>query len=115
MHKAFRYFLSVFTLLNIHAIVGQGTGNNPYSRYGVGEVTNNLGSVRNIGMGSSGVGSRHHFYINHLNPAFLGNYRKMRLDSTTKFEMGFTSQFRKLSSATSSQRSNGTNVDYITA
>lgn len=114
MYKAFS-LASVLLILNFFSIFGQGTGNNPYSRYGLGEVSGNYGSVRNIGMGSSGVASRNHYYINHLNPAFLGNYRGIKIDSTTKLEMAFHSQYRQLSSSTSSQTAFGTNLAYLSA
>jgi hypothetical protein len=105
-------------LLFTHLLHGQGTGNNPYSRYGLGELYTQNGSVRNIGMGYSGVAGRPYyntqFNLHAMNPAHLGFFRKVaRTESTTKFEMGFNTHYRNLSTSESKQSSFGTNLAYL--
>src|SRR6187402_3274279 len=110
---------------------GQGTGNSPFSQFGVGDLTNNNGNIRNIGMGYTGVSNRHHHYINLANPALLPNlrsrkqprpnhtykfwdyYRNLAIDSTVKIDFALTYQNRSLQSATGHENASGINVGYL--
>ena len=47
---------------------GQINTYSPYSRFGLGEL-HNPGSIRNIGMGSTGIALRSNKHVNYINPA----------------------------------------------
>jgi hypothetical protein len=85
---------------------GQGTGNSPFSQFGIGDITNNYGSVRNIGMGSSGVSARNYQYINFLNPALLTNLSFVKID----FALNYQS---KSIQANGYENASGMNVAYL--
>ncbi len=111
---------------------GQGTGNSPFSQFGVGDLTNNNGNVRNMGMGYAGVSARHHQFINVLNPALLPNmknrkkprpdhkykyweyYRNLAIDSTVKIDFALNYQSRSIQSPTSYENASGINIAYLT-
>lgn len=110
---------------------GQGTGNSPYSQFGIGDLSSSYGSIRNMGMGNAGVSNRHHHYINLLNPALLGNLRNpkklrpnhkylsydhflnQRIDSTVKIDFALTYQMRSLQAATGYENASGINIAYL--
>ena len=71
----------VITTIGIHLnSFAQGTGNNPYSRIGLGDFQYLNGNVRNLGMGNTGVGYKGHYFINTLNPALLPNLKNKYID-----------------------------------
>ncbi|RFP63846.1 hypothetical protein D0N36_17090 [Hymenobacter lapidiphilus] len=86
---------------------GQGLGNSPYSRLGLGDASQNLGGVRQMGMGGTGVAAPNGTNVNELNPALL--YYTNR----TTFEAGYTGQFKTLRNNVSSQRTGTGTLGYI--
>lgn len=113
MYRNFSLLFFAGLLSITFGVFGQGTGNNPYSAIGIGDLENNYGSVRNIGMGSTGISARNHQFINFLNPALLGNNKGIRLDSTVKMEYAGTAQFRGLNAPSGSETSQGVNIQYF--
>ncbi|MDU0372195.1 hypothetical protein ACFPAF_17465 [Hymenobacter endophyticus] len=89
------------------AVLGQGLGNSPYSRLGLGDASLNAGGVRQMGMGGIGVAAPNSVNVNELNPALL--YYTNR----TTFEAGFTGQFKTLRNSVSSQRTGSGNLGYL--
>ncbi len=110
---------------------GQGTGNSPFSLFGIGDLLNNNGNVRNIGMGYAGVSARDHQFVNYLNPALLNNlrslkkarpnhtyarweyYSNLKIDSTIKIDFALNSQMKTIQSAGGKEGAFGTNIAYI--
>jgi hypothetical protein len=131
MYHNFRVIIFCLFISLPLSMSGQGTGNSPFSQFGVGDLTNNTGSVRNIGMGYAGVSARHHHYINLLNPALLPNlkstkkvrpnhtyrlwdyYRNLAIDSTVKIDFALNYQNRSIQSATGYENASGINVAYL--
>jgi hypothetical protein len=91
----------------------QGLGNSPYSRIGIGDIMNNRGTMRNMGMGSAGSTLMSKEYINLLNPAGIANFKYKYKDSLVKFDVGFTVQFNTLKNDVAKSSSNGANINHI--
>ncbi|HWZ23582.1 MAG TPA: hypothetical protein VNW06_13055 [Cytophagaceae bacterium] len=114
------------------ALRGQGTGDSPFSQFGVGDI-NNSGNMRNMGMGNAGVSSRSHHFVNFLNPALLPNlrspkksrpnhtykmweyYRNLKLDSTVKIDFAVNFQDKSIQAPRgANENTSGMNVAYLT-
>ncbi|GAB3826809.1 porin family protein [Hymenobacter jeollabukensis] len=89
------------------AAYGQGLGNSPYSRLGLGEYNPNTGGIRQQGMGGVGLAAPNAVQVNDLNPALV--YYSNR----TTYEVAFTGQMKHLRSATASQRTGSGNLGYL--
>ena len=63
--------LTAAPLLLAGSALGQGLGNSPYSRIGLGDNVGNLGGVRQLGMGGVGQAAPNTGNVNELNPALL--------------------------------------------
>ena len=59
--------LTVAAALLAGPALGQGLGNSPYSRLGLGDYTSNTGGVRQLGMGGTGLAAPNSGNINELN------------------------------------------------
>ena len=86
---------------------GQGLGNSPYSRVGLGEYTGNTGGVRQMGMGGTGLAAPNAVNVNELNPALL------YYTSRTTFEAGFNGQYSTVQNARSANRSGSGTLGYL--
>ena len=86
---------------------GQGLGNSPYSRIGLGDFTGNLGGVRQLGMGGVGQAAPNTGNINELNPALLVYTPR------TMFEAGFNGQYKTVRNATDSYRVGSGTLGYL--
>jgi hypothetical protein len=87
--------------------MAQGLGNSPYSRLGLGDYTGNLGGVRQLGMGGTGVAAPNTGNVNELNPALL--YYTPR----TTWEVGFNAQVKTVRNATTSSRAGTGTLGYL--
>jgi len=67
MLKIIRYFLSVTLFFSI-PVAAQVNTSSPYSRFGLGELTQ-PGLAQNLAIGGTGIGVRSAYQINYLNPA----------------------------------------------
>ncbi|KUG05988.1 outer membrane protein transport protein [Solirubrum puertoriconensis] len=100
--------LALLSLLGAaSAASGQGLGNSPYSRLGLGDFNPNVGGVRQQGMGGVGLAAPNAIQVNELNPALL------YYTSRTTYEAAFTGQLKQLRSSTASQRTGSANLSYI--
>ncbi|SNR49513.1 MULTISPECIES: hypothetical protein [Hymenobacter] len=99
--------LSLLGLLVAPLAYGQGLGNSPYSRLGLGDANSNMGGVRQMGMGGIGVAAPNSTNVNELNPAML------YYTSRTTFEAGYSAQFKTLRNNVSSQRTGSANLSYL--
>ncbi|QJX46824.1 hypothetical protein HMJ29_07665 [Hymenobacter taeanensis] len=99
--------LSLLGLLAASSVHGQGLGNSPYSRLGLGDANSNLGGVRQLSMGGVGIAAPNNVNVNELNPALLF------YTSRTTFEAGYSAQVKTLRNAVSSQRTGSANLGYL--
>jgi hypothetical protein len=83
--------------------------NSPYSRIGIGDLAP-IGTIRNIGMGGTGVSFGHPEFINSINPALLLNNRTRRYDSLfTILEASAMGQIRRVSNNATGENSGNVN------
>lgn len=99
--------LTAAPLLLAGSALGQGLGNSPYSRIGVGDNVGNLGGVRQLAMGGTGQAAPNTGNVNELNPALL--YYTPR----TTFEAGFTGQYKSVRNAVNSYRTGSATLGYL--
>jgi len=86
---------------------GQGLGNSPYSRIGLGDAYGNYGGVRQLGMGGAGLAAPNTGNVNDLNPALLVYTPR------TTWEAAFTAQTKSIRTATTSARSGTGTLGYL--
>jgi len=99
--------LTLLGLLAAPRTQGQGLGNSPYSRVGLGDFTGNLGGVRQLGMGGVGLAAPNSVNVNELNPAMLAYV------SRTTYEAGFNALFRRLHTVSQSNRTGSGSLAYL--
>ncbi|TGE26612.1 hypothetical protein [Hymenobacter metallicola] len=99
--------LVVLGLMAAPNVYGQGLGNSPYSRLGLGDYVPNLGGVRQQAMGGVGLASPNSINVNDINPALL--YYTGR----TTYEAGFNGQYKTLRNATSTNKTGSGNLGYL--
>jgi hypothetical protein len=87
--------------------LGQGLGNSPYSRYGLGDANGNYGGVRQLGMGGTGLAAPNTGNVNELNPALLVYTPR------TTWEAAFTAQAKTIRNTTASNRSGTGTLGYL--
>ena len=132
MYHSFRVLIFCLCISFPILVSGQGTGDSPFSQFGVGDLVGNNGNVRNIGMGYAGVSARQHQFVNYLNPALLPNlkspkkprpnhiykawdfYRNLRIDSTVKIDFAVNYQNRSIQVPGAHENASGMNVAYLT-
>lgn len=98
------------TLLSVGSATrghGQGLGNSPYSRLGLGDTYFNAGGVRQMGMGGVGVAAPNGVQVNELNPALL--YYMNR----TTWEFAAVGQYKTIRNNLSSQKTGTGKLNYI--
>jgi len=87
--------------------LGQGLGNSPYSRYGLGDANGNYGGVRQLGMGGTGLAAPNTGNVNELNPALLVYAPR------TTWEAAFTAQAKTIRNSAASNRSGTGTLGYL--
>jgi hypothetical protein len=87
--------------------LGQGLGNSPYSRIGLGDANGNYGGVRQLGMGGTGLAAPNTGNVNELNPALLVYAPR------TTWEAAFTAQVKTVRNAAASNRSGTGTLGYL--
>ena len=108
MYKTLRILICVAVLCLAQAVQAQKIGNSPYSRYGLGVLNTNLGSIRTAGMGGVGVSAGSSFHPNTANPALL------YYNSVTIFDMGVAGQYKNIRNSAESQRDGTANLANLT-
>ncbi|GAB3825430.1 membrane protein [Pontibacter rugosus] len=104
MYKTFRILLGFAALCITHATQAQLISNTPYSRYGIGEMNDYLGSIRSAGMAGTGISAGNSYQANITNPALL------YYNSITNFDISGAGQLKTLKSSTASQRDGNGNL-----
>ncbi len=114
MFNEFKGFaLLVLLFFTTLVSMAQGLGNSPYSRVGIGDLMQYRGNIRNMGMGYTGSSLSSKEYMNVLNPAGLGNFRREYTDSLVKFDVGFTIQYKTFKTGNSQSTSTGANINNL--
>ncbi|OKL40779.1 PorV/PorQ family protein [Pontibacter flavimaris] len=104
MYKTLRVLIGLAALCLAHATQAQLIGNTPYSRYGVGEINENYGSIRGAGMAGAGISAGNSFQPNIANPALL------YYNSITNFDFSGAGQFKNVKSEQASQLDGNANL-----
>ena len=99
--------LTAVATLFAGSALGQGLGNSPYSRLGLGDYTGNYGGVRQLGMGGTGLAAPNTGNVNELNPALLAYTPR------TTWEAAFNAQVKTVSNATISNRNGSGTLGYL--
>ncbi|MCJ8163728.1 hypothetical protein MKJ04_02675 [Pontibacter sp. E15-1] len=97
MYKTLRVLVGLAALCMAHTTQAQLISNTPYSRFGLGEINENYGNIRNAGMAGIGVSSGNSYQVNTSNPALL------YYNSITNFDMGIAGQVKRVSNESNSQ------------
>lgn len=108
MYKTLRLVICAAVLCLAQASYAQNLSNTPYSRYGLGEINQNLGNVRNAGMANTGISAGNSYQVNTINPALL------YYNSITSFDIGVNGQLKKLENKDRSQVDGNANLSSLT-
>ncbi|MBK6833794.1 MAG: hypothetical protein IPG89_05770 [Bacteroidetes bacterium] len=110
-NKIFSSFSILIFVFCVNASLAQKFTSSPYSRFGIGQITNRSFAQSNAMGGSFVALKKRHFTTCFLNPANPASYSSMGI---TTFEAGVNSTFNQFSSSTSSKtNSNNTSLNYI--
>ncbi|MGM0375551.1 MAG: hypothetical protein ACQEQ0_02125 [Bacteroidota bacterium] len=108
MHKIIRYSLLFFALLISVSSFSQKRTYSPFSRYGVGELSER-GFGQNAAMGNTGIGHRDKDHLNNLNPASYS-----AIDSTSFFfEAGISGFNQTFESEGNEEKYNNIDFSYF--
>ncbi|AMR28129.1 hypothetical protein A0257_14225 [Hymenobacter psoromatis] len=99
--------LTAVATLCAGSALGQGLGNSPYSRLGLGDYAGNYGGVRQLGMGGVGLAAPNTGNVNELNPALLAYTPR------TTWEAAFSAQVKTVSNAATSNHANSGTLGYL--
>ena len=99
--------LTAVATLFAGSALGQGLGNSPYSRLGLGDYAGNYGGVRQLGMGGVGLAAPNTGNVNELNPALLAYTPR------TTWEAAFSAQVKTVSNAATSNRTSSGTLGYL--
>ncbi|MDX5436389.1 MAG: outer membrane protein transport protein [Pontibacter sp.] len=97
MYKTLRVLIGFAALCLAHTTQAQLIGNTPYSRYGLGEINENYGSIRGAGMAGAGISAGNSFQPNTQNPALL------YYNSITNFDISGAGELKNVKSSNASQ------------
>jgi hypothetical protein len=97
MPKFLNIFLLAGGLLASGFASAQGLGNSPYSRLGLGDLSNGS-NIRNFSMGGAGIASPNSYQLNYQNPALL------YYNNNVIFELSAVSQLKTLKQDNRSQK-----------
>lgn len=104
MYKTLQVLIGFAALCLAHTAQAQLIGNTPYSRYGMGEINENYGSIRGAGMAGAGISAGNSFQPNTANPALL------YYNSITNFDFSGAGQFKNVKSQQASQLDGNANL-----
>ncbi|AKD02854.1 hypothetical protein POKO110462_01095 [Pontibacter korlensis] len=104
MYKTLRVLIGFAALCLAHTSQAQIIGNTPYSRYGIGEINENYGSIRGAGMAGAGISAGNSFQPNVANPALL------YYNSITNFDFSVAGQVKNVKSQYASQLDGNANL-----
>jgi long-subunit fatty acid transport protein len=103
------FCLSVLLLCLSSSVFAQSRISSPYSRYGIGDLTDNT-NAWNFSMGGTSIGFRSPYHINYINPASYTAFDS----STFVFEGGFIVDYVKLKTTLEATNQTFASVAYLT-
>jgi hypothetical protein len=103
--KFLNILFSFLCLIISHLTFAQ-IGNSPYSRIGVGDLSDQ-NMIYNMGMGGVGASNSTPLYMNNVNPALLGRHK------LTSFDAGVFAEYKILNSQNTEQRTQIGNINYL--
>lgn len=104
--------LAAYLLVGVVGFSLAQTAPSPFTSIGVGKLTNH-GMIQHQGTGL-GIGTGSYWTINNVNPALLVFSRGTIFSELTFFQTGILSETKNIKNETISERSNGSNMSYLT-
>jgi hypothetical protein len=105
-----KVFLLLFTIISFSQLINsQNNTNSPYTRFGYGEINDNIAGGQRA-MGGVSVGVRNGYTINTVNPASYSAVDSM----TFMFDMGASGLISKFTDNSGSNTKKNANLEYIT-
>ena len=95
-------------MLSAAEVAAQGITGSPYSRYGIGDISN-PGTGHNVAMGGTSVAESTPMYVNTVNPACNTNLPLQRF----VFDVGFDVKYNEIKSATESEKTSKATFKYL--
>lgn len=95
-------------MLSAAEVAAQGITGSPYSRYGIGDISN-PGTGHNVAMGGTSVAESSPMYVNTVNPACNTNLPLQRF----VFDVGFDVKYNEIKSATASEKTSKATFKYL--
>ncbi|MCU0390167.1 MAG: hypothetical protein MUE81_03545 [Thermoflexibacter sp.] len=102
-----KFFLIVLFITFFSYTTLAQSGNAPYSRLGIGQLSE-IGSMYNIGMGGLGVSNGSQAYINLVNPALLTR------NTLTAYEAAVFAEYKVISNNNANEKNSTGNLSYLT-
>ena len=106
--KIFILAIARLFLLGIIPAIAQNNTSNPYSMYGLGELTTQTSPI-NSGMGNAGIGVSSKNYLNTINPAAYSSIDSLNF----KFEVGVDSKYSTFKAPGESASTYDANFSYL--
>lgn len=91
--------IALITILSAAEAGAQNITSSPYSRYGIGDISN-PGTGQNIAMGGTAIAESSALYVNTVNPACNTNIQQQRFI----FDVGFDVKYTDITSQASSEK-----------
>jgi hypothetical protein len=95
-------------MLSAAEVAAQGITGSPYSRYGIGDISN-PSTGHNIAMGGTSAAESSPMYVNTVNPACNTNLPLQRF----VFDVGFDVKYNEIKSATESEKTSKATFKYL--
>ncbi len=112
MHNKFFGFLLASILVFCTMYAQNYTTNSPYSRFGIGELTDNV-FAKNQSMGGTSIAIRDAFHLNPNNPASYSAFDSTEYGAPFIFEMGMTNKTALLSTSENTYTDNISSLSYL--
>lgn len=106
MCNKIKSIFAIITFIACNNVYAQNFGNSPYSKFGIGDISNTV-FIRNIAMGNTGTSQSHPNFINNMNPALLSR------NKLTIFEASLVGQFKLIKNTDQSQKVGWANINYM--
>ncbi|MBR3713284.1 MAG: hypothetical protein IKM98_08825 [Bacteroidales bacterium] len=100
--------IALIFMLSAAEVAAQGITGSPYSRYGIGDISN-PGTGHNVAMGGTSVAESSPMYVNTVNPACNTNLPLQRF----VFDVGFDVKYNEIKSATASEKTSKATFKYL--
>ncbi len=100
--------IALILILSVADAAAQSITGSPYSRYGIGDISN-PGTGHNTAMGGTAAAESSPTYVNTVNPACITNQQMQRF----VFDVGFDVKYTDIKSATQSEKTSKATFKYL--